>query len=263
MELMPNCWRLPIALKFRLPQVLSLGRRSEVGFFQSQDRARRNTGLLLGLYVAAVASIILLMNVLVFFAAGFQDSYAMATQQVPYDWRMFLGISLVVITLVGLGSMYRIHSLSQGGQTVADMLDGVLLVGAQGDIRKRRLLNIVEEMAIASGTPVPPVYLIPGQVINAFAAGYSPGDAVFGITLGALEHLNRDQLQGVIAHEFSHILNGDMRLNIRLTGVLYGIFLRAIGLGMFALGYIGKFFGALIKAAVSRQREFLADASAV
>jgi Zn-dependent protease with chaperone function len=259
-------------------------------FFQSQDRARRNTGLLVGLYVAAVVSIILLMNVLVFFLAGFQDSSAMATQQVSYDWRMFVGISLVVITLVGLGSMYRIHSLSQGGQTVAEMLDGVLLVDAQGDIKKRRLLNIVEEMAIASGTPVPPVYLIPDQAINAFAAGYSPGDAVIGITLGALENLNRDQLQGVIAHEFSHILNGDMRLNIRLMGVLYGILLLAvvgrmvlfsrrggrgskrdnggawvlaIGLGMFALGYIGKLFGTLIKAAVSRQREFLADASAV
>jgi len=261
-----------------------------VDFFQSQDRARRNTGLLLGLYLAAVVSIILLMNVLVFFVAGFQDSYAMATQQVSYDGRMFVGISLVVITLVGFGSMYRIHSLSQGGQTVAEMLDGVLLVDAQGDIKKRRLLNIVEEMAIASGTPVPPVYLIPDQAINAFAAGYSPGDAVIGITLGALENLNRDQLQGVIAHEFSHILNGDMRLNIRLMGVLYGILLLAvvgrmvlfsrgsgrgskrdnggtwvlaIGLGMFALGYIGKLFGTLIKAAVSRQREFLADASAV
>lgn len=259
-------------------------------FFQSQDRARRNTGLLLGLYVAAVVSIILLMNVLVFFAAGFQDSAAMATQQVAYDWRVFVGISVVVVALVGLGSLYRIHSLSQGGQTVAEMLDGALLVDAQGDIRKRRLLNIVEEMAIASGTPVPPVYLIPDQAINAFAAGYSPGDAVIGITQGALENLNRDQLQGVIAHEFSHILNGDMRLNIRLMGVLYGILLLAvvgriilfsarggrsskrdngaawvlaIGIGMFALGYVGKLFGTLIKAAVSRQREFLADASAV
>ncbi|MFT4633389.1 MAG: Zn-dependent protease with chaperone function [Candidatus Azotimanducaceae bacterium] len=259
-------------------------------FFQSQDRARRNTGLLLGLYFAAVISIVLLMNVLVFFLAGFQDSYIAATQQVAYDWQVFVGVSVVVIALVGLGSLYRIHSLSQGGQSVAEMLDGALLVDAQGDIRKRQLLNIVEEMAIASGTPVPPVYLIPDQAINAFAAGYSPGDAVIGITQGALENLNRDQLQGVVAHEFSHILNGDMRLNIRLMGVLYGILLLAvvgriilfsarggrsskrdngaawvlaIGLGMFALGYVGKLFGTLIKAAVSRQREFLADASAV
>jgi Zn-dependent protease with chaperone function len=240
--------------------------------------------------VAAVVSIILLMNVLFFFVAGFQDSYATATQQVVYDWQVFVGISVVVIALVGLGSLYRIHSLSQGGQTVAEMLDGALLVDAQGDVRKRRLLNIVEEMAIASGTPVPPVYLIPDLAINAFAAGYSPGDAVIGITQGALENLNRDQLQGVIAHEFSHILNGDMRLNIRLMGVLYGILLLAvvgrivlfsarggrgskrdnggawvlaIGLGMLVLGYVGKLFGTLIKAAVSRQREFLADASAV
>src|SRR5690606_23091198 len=150
------------------------------------------------------------------------------------------------------------------------------------------LLNVVEEMAIASGTPVPPVYLMEESAINAFAAGFAPGDAVIGITRGAIETLSRDELQGVIAHEFSHILHGDMRLNIRLIGILHGIMvlgimgyyllrstglssrrnnnganLALLGIGLIVIGYAGTFFGNLIKAAVSRQREFLADASAV
>src|SRR5262249_695924 len=154
---------------------------------------------------------------------------------------------------------------------------------------ERKILNVVEEMAIASGTPVPPVYLLEHEDgINAFAAGSTPGDAVIGVTRGCIQNLSRDELQGVIAHEFSHILNGDMRLNIRLIGVLYGILLISMtgwiifrstangsrerrgvnpwplaGLALYVLGYVGVFFGNLIKAAVSRQREFLADASAV
>jgi Zn-dependent protease with chaperone function len=145
-------------------------------------------------------------------------------------------------------------------------------------------MNVVEEMAIASGTPVPPVYVLEEAGINAFAAGYSPSDAVIGVTRGAIETLNREQLQGVIAHEFSHILHGDMRINIRLIGILHGIMVLGIigyylmrgsyvrsrskdsggvvmiGLGLLVIGYVGTFFGNLIKAAVSRQREFFADA---
>ncbi|MDA1356531.1 MAG: M48 family metallopeptidase [Proteobacteria bacterium] len=155
------------------------------------------------------------------------------------------------------------------------------------DLKQRRLLNVVAEMAIASGTPAPPVYLLEDELaINAFAAGFSPRDAVIGVTRGAINWLNRDQLQGVIAHEFSHIFNGDMRLNIRLIGLLNGILvighigywtLRAaphsrrrgalaavvFGLGLMIIGYAGTVFGSLIKSAVSRQREYLADASAV
>jgi hypothetical protein len=142
-------------------------------------------------------------------------------------------------------------------------------------------------MAIASGTPVPPVYILEEKGINAFAAGYAPEDAVIGITRGAIEVLTRDQLQGVIAHEFSHILHGDMRINIRLIAILHGILVLgiigyhvlrgssrgrrskesggmvALGLGLVIVGYVGTFFGNLIKAAISRQREYLADASAV
>jgi Zn-dependent protease with chaperone function len=156
------------------------------------------------------------------------------------------------------------------------------------------LLNVVEEMALASGTPTPPVYLMDREDgINAFAAGFSPNDAVIGVTRGTATRLDRDELQGVIAHEFSHILNGDMRLNLRLMGLLHGILIIGmlgyfilrmsffsqgrrrsrdgkdgvpivvIGAGLAVIGFAGTFFGNLIKAAVSRQREFLADASAV
>ena len=195
--------------------------------------------------------------------------------------------------LVGGGSLFKIASLSGGGHTVAELLGGRLLHPDTRDADERRVLNVVEEMAIASGSPVPPVYLLEKERgINAFAAGYTPDDAVIGVTRGCIQTLSRDELQGVMAHEFSHILNGDMRLNIRLMGVLFGILLigiagwilfrstlysgmRAsddrkggnplplIGLALYVIGYVGVFFGRLIQAAVSRQREYLADASAV
>jgi Zn-dependent protease with chaperone function len=178
---------------------------------------------------------------------------------------------------------------------VAELLDGRPIDPNTTDPDERRVLNVVEEMAIASGTPVPPVYLLENEEgINAFAAGYTPSDAVIGVTRGCVQTLTRDELQGVIAHEFSHILNGDMRLNIRLMGVLYGILMISItgwlifrftaggssrrsngdkkegnnplpllGLALYVIGFVGVFFARLIKAAVSRQREYLADASAV
>jgi Zn-dependent protease with chaperone function len=179
---------------------------------------------------------------------------------------------------------------------VAEQLGGRLISPDTTDLSERTLMNVVEEMAIASGTPVPPVYLLEHEDgINAFAAGFTPSEAVIGVTRGAAERLSRDELQGVIAHEFSHILNGDMRLNIRLIGLLHGILLigmigyfilrmtafsggrgrrssrdsgnplplLAIGAGLAVVGFFGTFFGNLIKAAVSRQREFLADAAAV
>jgi Zn-dependent protease with chaperone function/uncharacterized tellurite resistance protein B-like protein len=192
-----------------------------------------------------------------------------------------------VIALVAMGSLYKIMALSGGGARIAEMMNGQLVVDDSGDPDKQRLLNVVEEMAIAAGLPVPPVYLLEEKGINAFAAGFSPSDAVIGVTRGAITQLSRDELQGVIAHEFSHILNGDMRLNIRLMGILHGILLLGLigyyilratprsrnskggggivflGLGLVVIGYAGTFFGNLIKAAVSRQREYLADAAAV
>lgn len=258
-----------------------------MNFFQYQDEARRNTKLLITLFLLAVVSLILLTNLLVFLFINFSDSTGVfLAQSWYYSWEIFAAVSLGVVVLIAIASLFRMHTLSKGGAAVAEMMNGQLLADHGGDFNKRKLLNVVEEMAIASSTPVPPVYLIPEQAINAFAAGYSPSDAVIGVTEGAMNSLSRDELQGVIAHEFSHILNGDMRLNIRLTGVLYGILMMTIigrillnsgrgsrsrsdgaimgvGLGLVAIGYLGTFFGNLIKAAVSRQREYLADASAV
>jgi len=261
-----------------------------MNFFESQDIAKRNTGRLIGLFALAVISLIVITNILVMVAFGLAATQTGETQVAPlqlFDWEVFLAIGVGVSAVVLLGSLYKMASLRGGGARIAEMMNGRLLVAETDDLHERRTLNVVEEMAIASGTPVPPVYVMEEAGINAFAAGYSPSDAVIGITRGAMETLSRDQLQGVIAHEFSHILHGDMRINIRLIGVLHGILLLGIigyymlrggaharrskdsggivmlGLGLVVVGYVGTFFGNLIKAAVSRQREYLADASAV
>ena len=257
-------------------------------FFRSQDIARRNTVRLVLLFLLSLVCLITITNVLVFFALGLASADAETPVAMTIDWRLFAVISVAVLAVVGFGSLYKVVSLSGGGARVAEMMQGRLLQPGSGTLAEQRLLNVVEEMAIASGTPVPPVYVMEEAAINAFAAGFAPGDAVIGITRGAIETLSRDELQGVIAHEFSHILHGDMRLNIRLIGILHGIMvlgimgyyllrstalgsrrnnngaqLAVLGIGLIVIGYAGTFFGNLIKAAVSRQREFLADASAV
>lgn len=264
-------------------------------FFSQQDLARRNTRILVLLFSIAVALLILLTNVLVLASFGLvnpaQPLSGDIWQQLP--WPTVLAISATVVVAVGGAILYKWQQLQQGGKVVAIALGGQLVAPDSTDTTERRLLNVVEEMALAANTPVPPVYLLPEKSINAFAAGYSPADAVIGVTQGCASLLSRDELQGVIAHEFSHILNGDMRMNIRLIAILNGIlFLGHIGyyllrgshsstvrrrssndkngggivvlaLGLVVIGYLGSFFGNLIKAAVSRQREFLADASAV
>ncbi len=259
-----------------------------MNFFESQDTAKRNTGKLIILFVLAVLSLIIVTSLLVMLIFGFAETGMAATSDFQFDITSFLVITAVVSCVVLLGSLYKIIALSGGGARIAEMMNGRLLVAGSQDPAERRVLNIVEEMAIASGTPVPPVYLMEEPGINAFAAGYSPGDAILAVTRGSIDILSRDQLQGVIAHEFSHILHGDMRINIRLIGVLHGIMVLGVigyrllwwggaygrgskdsggivflGLGLVVVGFAGTFFGNLIKAAVSRQREYLADASAV
>lgn len=274
-----------------------------VDFFAAQDKARSNTKLLVLLFSLAVFCLLVLTNVLLLVTLGFMEPehyQLLLNPQHPdwlshLPWSMMGWVSLAVFVVIAAVVSIKQVELSQGGQVVAKALGGSRLDHAVADAKQRQLLNVVEEMAIASGVPVPPVYLLPESSINAFAAGYSPADAVIGITQGSLNLLNRDQLQGVIAHEFSHILNGDMRMNIRLIALLHGIefighagyfLLRSgsrrtavvlssskskdngggilgLALGLMVLGYLGTFFGSLIKAAVSRQREFLADASAV
>ncbi len=190
------------------------------------------------------------------------------------------------LLLIGLGALYKMAQLSDGGSAVAEQLGGRRVDPDTTRLEERRLLNVVEEMAIASGIPVPDVFVLDHEAgINAFAAGHTSSDAVVGVTQGTLQLLKRDELQGVIAHEFSHILNGDSRLNLRAIGLLHGLFLVAligrlvlygarggrrdgasavlIGLALLVIGSIGVFFGRLVQSAISRQREFLADASAV
>ncbi len=262
-----------------------------MNFFDAQDRARRASKWLVVVYVIATAFIVAGVTLIVGFALGvFSNNDAYASS----DRNALLAATAVVTTLFIFGaSLFKTSVLSGGGGRVATQMGGTLVAANVQDPLRRQFRNVVEEMAIASGVPVPEIYVLEEESgINAFAAGYSPSDAAIAVTRGTLELLNRDELQGVIAHEFSHILNGDMRLNIRMMGVLFGILalgligrmitrggfhanllgrsrnrgapvVLIIGLGLAILGGIGVFFARLIKAAVSRQREFLADASAV
>ena len=254
-------------------------------FFKSQESARYNTTVLVLLFILAVACMIVLTNLLVMFTLGYFDPESLITG--GFNWEISAVIAVAIISLVFLGSAYKTIRLSGGGTRLAEQMNGKLVISDSGDPDNQKLLNVVEEMAIASGVPVPPVYLLNEEGINAFAAGHNPSDAVIGVTRGAVQKLSRDELQGVVAHEFSHILNGDMRFNIRLIGILHGILIIGLmgyyllrfgprsrnskggggivmlGFGLMVIGYTGTFFGNLIKAAVSRQREYLADSAAV
>ncbi|MBV8823918.1 MAG: M48 family metallopeptidase [Hyphomicrobiales bacterium] len=254
-------------------------------FFQQQDSARRKTFQLVVYFVLAILILIVLVYALLLILS-------MSDHHEPVSWwqpELLLIAAPGVGLVVGGASAFKVAQLASGGQAVALMLGGEEVPGTTTDARQKRLLNVVEEMALAAGVPVPPVYVLKEPGINAFAAGYAPGDAVVAVSQGCLNYLTRDELQGVVAHEFSHILNGDMRLNIRLIGLIFGIMVLSIigrmlmftsggrasgrdnsrggmmllGLGVFVLGLVGAFFGRLIMAAVSRQREYLADASAV
>ncbi len=272
-----------------------------IDFFDQQQAAHQRTGRLVFLFVLAVVLIILsvyaaVMVVLVLLNKG----HGPVAPELLFDPARFALITTLVILVIGLGTLYKVVQLRAGGAVVARQLGGRLVDPGTTDLAERRLLNVVEEMALASGTPVPSVFVLDQeQSINAFAAGFGPGDAVVSVSRGCLEYLSRDELQGVIAHEFSHILNGDMRFNLRLIGLLHGILLLALigqilmrmtgrsnysyrssqgdgdrrdssalvffllGLALLVIGFVGVFFGRLIKCAISRQREFLADASAV
>lgn len=270
-------------------------------FFQRQDAARRSTAWLMALFVLGVVGIMVAVAGVAFALVEYGE---LRQQNQALAWEIPLGAALASLLLILLGSLYKVVVLrTGGGQSVAERLGGRRLYPDSSGLLERRLLNVVEEMSIASGTPTPPVFLLDEQGVNAFAAGYSPSDAVIGVTRGAVETLSREELQGVIAHEFSHILNGDMRMSIRLIGILHGILLlglvgrgvfrvlyysssasnrrgssnsdskggggqaalvvMAVALALIAIGSIGTFIGGLIKAAMSRQREYLADASAV
>ncbi len=266
-----------------------------MNFFQAQEDAKKRTLLLVGLFGAAVLGIIVAVYIVLMIAGG----VTLGTSA-GLDLGVFAIVALGTGALIGGGSFFRTAQLRKGGPAVAEMLGGRRIDPATTDPDERQLVNVVEEMSVASGMPVPAIYVMDNEEsINAFAAGYGIHDAAVAVTRGTLESMTRDELQGVVAHEFSHILNGDMRLNVRLIGLLFGILLLtvvgrgilrggtrrgimvgasrrgggkqgsgvamtlALGLSLILVGYIGVFFGKLIKAAVSRQREYLADAAAV
>ncbi|WP_442484484.1 M48 family metallopeptidase [Aeoliella sp. SH292] len=265
-------------------------------FFERQTSARRNTVWLIAMFVVATIGIVATTFIVAAIAVTQLDNghSSLSGGGEPYPWEIPVLAAGGSLALVVGGSLFKVTALRMGGgASVADQLGGKLVLSSATGRDEQRLLNVVEEMAIASGVPVPPVYMMEEPGINAFAAGYSSGDAVLGVTRGAVQQLSREELQGVIAHEFSHVLNGDMRMSIRMMGILYGILLLglmgqmlfrsiafsgrssnrdrnqgilvilAIGVALIVIGYLGTFIGGLIKAAISRQREYLADASAV
>ncbi|MGA2254978.1 MAG: M48 family metallopeptidase [Thermoguttaceae bacterium] len=270
-------------------------------FFARQDHARRQTVRLIVLFALSLAVIIVAVYavaLLITQGGGHAHGRYAGAPINLWDPSLLLAVAISTIVVISLGSLYKVSELSSGGEVVANMMGGRLVDPQTTDPAERRLLNVVEEMSLASGVPVLPVYVLDKESsINAFAAGFRPTDAVVAVSRGCLQYLTREELQGVLGHEFSHVLNGDMRLNLRLIGIVYGILVLSIigyfvmrsagwasssssrssddrrgdnrvaiffiGLALYILGYLGVLLGNIIKAAISRQREFLADASSV
>lgn len=270
-----------------------------MNFFEAQERARVTSRWLAVWFLLAVVGVLASLYALGLVAKRFYFSPAPGGEPVSWHWldAQVAAFTLPTIgTIILLGSLFKLMQLSAGGAVVARDLGGRQVDPSTRDFNERRLINVVEEMSIASGLPTPEIWILDGEEgINAFAAGTDPANAVIGITRGTLERLNREELQGVVAHEFSHILNGDMKLNMRLTGLIFGLvmivmigrvvlhtlrFVRssgnnskngggvvllilAVGASLWVIGSVGALFARLIQAAISRQREYLADASAV
>lgn len=263
-----------------------------MNFFEAQDEARRRTKWLVVYFVLAIVGVIVAVYGVVYLAMLY-----LGTPVNPWMPGVFALTALGTGGVMGTGSLVKTMQLRGGGAVVARDMGAREVDPHTSDADERRLVNVVEEMAIASGVPVPGIWIMDDELaINAFAAGTEPANAVVAVTRGCLQRLSRSELQGVVAHEFSHILNGDMRLNMKLTGLLFGIMMISMigrmlfqtlrfmrlrssnnreggvgivvvivlaGIALLVVGSIGVFFGRLIQAAISRQREFLADASAV
>jgi len=270
-----------------------------MNFFSQQAKAIKQTRLLVGLFLLAVLFIVIAINAIFYFAYSTQTVAETSTQ--ANGWfrqNYWIYISLATIGLIAITSLFRTWQINRNPMAIISMVDATYVPLDSKNPNEKQLVNLVEEMAIASGMPIPQIFIMKNeQGLNAFVSGLKPSSAILVVTQGLLNQLTRQQMQGVIGHEFSHILNGDMRLNLRLVGVIAGILvigqlgqmllrggsygrrsyssfssssnkksgggIVAIGLGIFVVGYVGLFFGRLIKAAISRQREFLADASAV
>ncbi len=278
-----------------------------MNFFEQQEQSKRKSVLLFFMFALAVIGVVLAIYLVAIMIVNHSGGYS-RPEGLPFKWfdlRVFAWVCIGTLSIIIGGSFFKIMAMRRGGAYIAESLGGRLVNPATSDPDEKKLVNVVEEMAIASGISVPAVYVLEKEeAINAFAAGYTPDSAVVAVTAGCLKQLNRDELQGVVGHEFSHILNGDMRLNIRLIALLSGILAIAsigsillrsgtgfgsgrryrsgfrlrmggssrssgggsivfIGLALLVIGYIGVFVSRIIQSAVSRQREFLADASSV
>lgn len=254
-----------------------------MNFFKAQKTAKTNSFWLILAFVIGVVVVVLTVNFFSYFLyMDFLDDYELSGKQKP-----FLYITLAVLAVIAFGVLSSVLKLSKGGQVVAESLGGILAKRSSDDKKEEILLNIVDEMSIASGIPSPWVYILPDTSINAFAAGLSYEDAVVAVTRGAIYKLNRQELQAVIAHEFSHIFNGDMKLNGRTTSMIGGINIIAnigswllgvdkkherdynhysfiiAGIGFYAIGFAGLLITNFIKSLLLKQREYLADATAV
>ena len=249
-------------------------------FFERQEAERNYTTWLVGAFIAAMLLVVIVINLVVIVGLGSNPARVLRHEPALVVW-----ITLLAFATMLIASWHRSAQPREGGAAVARALGGVAVNGSDGDIKRQRLVNIVEEMAIAARIRKPQVFVLADEPgINAFAAGNSPDEAAVAVTQGALDALDRDQLQAVIGHEFSHILNGDMKINMRLTAWIFGLCvitdlarrfmrkggngrnagrLRLIAMGVFLAGSAGAFAGRLLQAAVSRRREHLADASAV
>ncbi len=266
-------------------------------FFAAQDRARATSRRLVWWFVLCVIAVIAVIYFAAVLARPWFDRPSLEAVNLHWwDPQLVATVAPAITCLILVGSFYKLSQLSGGGSVVARDLGGRLVSRSTSEPLERRLVNVVDEMAIAAGLPAPEIWLLENEPgINAFAAGTDPTNAVIGVTSGCLERLDRDELQGVIAHEFSHILNGDMKLNHRLMGWIFGlVMISMLGKGLLRLlehvrpsrgnskegggiilivvvagavlwlvGALGVFFARLLQAGVSRQREFLADASAV
>lgn len=269
-----------------------------MNFFEAQEQARKSSRRLIWLFGLAVIGVIVALHFVAVVAQRFwfsePDAYGVTRTIGWFDGATFVITAILVGGMILMGSGFKLMQLRGGGRVVANDLGGRPIEPDTREFAERQLLNVVEEMAIASGLPMPEVWVMDDEPgINAFAAGTDPSNAVIGVTQGTLERLDRQELQGVIAHEFSHILNGDMRLNMRLIGLIFGLIMismlgrilieslafsrggsrregggaiiaiAAAGLAVWIVGSLGVLFSRMIQAAISRQREYLADASAV
>ena len=268
-------------------------------FFEHKEQAIKISRYLVLLFILGTIGVIVIIYLFIFGYFYFHfGSLSQAWQSIHIHWPELAVFGAVVTLVIVGGTFYQVSRLSKGGSAVADILKARLVTENTQNPDEQKALNIVHEMAIASGlSTIPKLYIMDGEdSINAFAAGWREDDAVIGLTSGAVKHLDRSELQAVVGHEISHIQNGDMYLNIKLMGIVFGLLVltyfgsfvirnalygsmmsgrrsrtdpRALivfivlGVGLIVAGFVGMLFGNIIKAAISRQREYLADASAV